>query len=64
MLGCMLESGLGIAAAAQIAGGTGAFDFLDLDSHRLLAPIAGLSGGFAAIGGRRSGWTAAVSGGA
>lgn len=46
MLGCMLETGLGIAAAAQIAAGTGAFDFLDLDSHRLLRPIPGLSGGF------------------
>lgn len=51
MLGCMLESGLGIAAAAQIAGGTGAFDFLDLDSHRLLAPRLGVSGGFQADGG-------------
>jgi L-alanine-DL-glutamate epimerase-like enolase superfamily enzyme len=46
MLGCMLESSLGIAAAAQIAAGTGAFDFLDLDSHRLLAPVSGLAGGF------------------
>lgn len=46
MLGCMLESSLGIAAAAQIAGGTGAFGYLDLDSHRLLSPVAGLSGGF------------------
>jgi len=51
MLGCMLESGLGIAAAAQIAGGLGAFDFLDLDSHQLLSPVAGLSGGFACAGG-------------
>ncbi len=51
MLGCMLESGLGIAAAAQIAGGTGAFDFLDLDSHRLLAPVGGLTGGFRSDGG-------------
>ena len=62
MLGCMLESGLGIAAAAQLAGGTGAFDFLDLDSHHLLAPLAGLSGGFTASGdtlrvdGNRPGW--------
>ncbi|BDI31248.1 dipeptide epimerase [Capsulimonas corticalis] len=46
MLGCMLETSLGIAAAAHIAGGTGAFDFIDLDSHHLLAPIAGLRGGF------------------
>ncbi len=51
MLGCMLESGLGIAAAAQMAGGLGAFDFLDLDSHRLLSPVAGLSGGFGCAGG-------------
>lgn len=46
MLGCMLESPLGIAAAAQIAGGTGSFAFLDLDSPRLLSPVPGLSGGF------------------
>ena len=46
MLGCMLETGLGIAAAALIAAGTGAFDYLDLDSHRLLRPIPGLSGGY------------------
>ena len=51
MLGCMLETGVGIAAAAQIAAGTGAFDFLDLDSHRLLKPVAGLSGGCEAVGG-------------
>ncbi len=51
MLGCMLESGLGIAAAAQIAGGLGVFDYLDLDSHRLLSPVAGVSGGFACAGG-------------
>ncbi len=50
MLGCMLETGLGIAAAAQIAAGTGAFDYLDLDSHRLLRPVPALSGGFAVDG--------------
>ena len=50
MLGCMLETGLGIAAAAQIAAGTGAFDYLDLDSHRLLRPVPGLSGGFVVDG--------------
>ena len=50
MLGCMLETGLGIAAAAQIAAGTGAFDYLDLDSHRLLKPIADLSGGYTVQG--------------
>lgn len=46
MLGCMLETGVGIAAAAQIAAGTGAFDFLDLDSHRLLQPVPGLVCGY------------------
>ncbi len=46
MLGCMLETGVGIAAAAQIAAGTGAFDYLDLDSHRLLQPVPGLTCGF------------------
>ncbi|MGI4787557.1 MAG: dipeptide epimerase [Janthinobacterium lividum] len=50
MLGCMLETGLGIGAAVQIAAGTGAFDYLDLDSHRLLKPIPGLSGGCAISG--------------
>ena len=50
MLGCMLESGLGIAAAAQMAAGTGAFDYLDLDSHRLIAPLGGVSGGFESNG--------------
>ncbi len=50
MLGCMLETGLGIAAAAQIAAGTGAFDFLDLDSHRLLKPISGFSSGYTVQG--------------
>ncbi len=50
MLGCMLETGLGIAAAAQIAGGLSAFDYLDLDSHRLLQPVPGLSGGFVCEG--------------
>ncbi len=51
MLGCMLESPLGITAAAALAGGTGAFDFLDLDSHRLLRPVPGLSGGVGEAGG-------------
>jgi L-alanine-DL-glutamate epimerase-like enolase superfamily enzyme len=34
MLGCMVESGLGIAAAAQIAS---LFDHVDLDGNLLLA---------------------------
>lgn len=50
MLGCMLETGVGITAAAQIAAGTGAFDFLDLDSHRLLKPVPGLIDGYAVSG--------------
>lgn len=42
MLGCMLESSLGIAAAFQLAGQA---DYLDLDSHLLLAndPFTGLA---------------------
>jgi len=34
MLGCMIESGLGVAAAAQIAS---LFDHVDLDGNLLLA---------------------------
>lgn len=42
MLGCMIESSLGIAAAFQLAG---LADYLDLDSHLLLAndPFTGLA---------------------
>jgi L-alanine-DL-glutamate epimerase-like enolase superfamily enzyme len=36
MLGCMLESLLGIGAALHLACGTGAFDYLDLDAHTLI----------------------------
>ena len=36
MLGCMMESLLGIGAALHLATGTGAFDYLDLDSHALI----------------------------
>jgi L-alanine-DL-glutamate epimerase-like enolase superfamily enzyme len=36
MLGCMLESLLGVGAALHLACGTGAFDYLDLDSHALI----------------------------
>ncbi len=46
MLGCMLETGVGISAAAHIAAGTGAFDFVDLDSHRLLQPVPALICGY------------------
>lgn len=36
MLGCMLESLLGIGVAVHLACGTGAFDYLDLDAHALI----------------------------
>lgn len=36
MLGCMMESLLGIGAAVHLAAGTGAFHYLDLDSHALI----------------------------
>jgi L-alanine-DL-glutamate epimerase-like enolase superfamily enzyme len=36
MIGCMLESLVGIGAALHLACGTGAFDYLDLDSHVLI----------------------------
>lgn len=36
MLGCMMESLLGIGASLHLACGTGAFDYLDLDSHSLV----------------------------
>ena len=50
MIGCMLESPLGIAAAASIAGGLGGFEFVDLDSHKLLKPVISLRGGFSGHG--------------
>jgi L-alanine-DL-glutamate epimerase-like enolase superfamily enzyme len=37
MIGCMLESRRGIACSLALAAGTGAFEFVDLDSHLLLA---------------------------
>ncbi len=37
MLGCMLETRRSIAVSLAIACGTGMFDFLDLDSHLLVA---------------------------
>ena len=36
MLGCMLESLLGVGASLHLACGTGAFDYLDLDAHTLI----------------------------
>lgn len=42
MLGCMLETELGIAAACTLAAGTNAFDYIDLDSHNLLKPVSNI----------------------
>jgi L-alanine-DL-glutamate epimerase-like enolase superfamily enzyme len=36
MIGCMLESEIGMAASVALACGTGAFDYVDLDGHVLL----------------------------
>ena len=36
MLGCMLESAVGIHTSAHVAAGTGAFSYVDLDGNRLL----------------------------
>ncbi len=36
MIGCMLESEVGIAASVALACGTGAFDYVDLDGHLLI----------------------------
>ena len=36
MIGCMLESEIGMAASVALASGTGAFDYIDLDGHLLL----------------------------
>ena len=62
MLGCMIESELGIAPAAQIAS---LFDWVDLDGHLLLAdrPFAGLelSDGRVLPGRARAGGRARVS---
>ena len=37
MIGCMAESAVGLSASVHFACGTGAFDFVDLDSHLLVA---------------------------
>lgn len=62
MIGCMLESRLGLAASCLFAAGIGGFDFIDLDAHLLLAPDSALTGGFREEGdtllveSRRPGW--------
>ncbi|MBI4386004.1 MAG: hypothetical protein HY551_01350 [Elusimicrobia bacterium] len=38
MIGCMQETAAGLSASVHLACGTGAFEFADLDSDRLLAP--------------------------
>jgi L-alanine-DL-glutamate epimerase-like enolase superfamily enzyme len=37
MVGCMLESALGVHASAHVVAGLGSFDYVDLDGNRLLA---------------------------
>lgn len=37
MVGCMLESAVGIHASAHVVAGLGTFDYVDLDGNRLLA---------------------------
>jgi L-alanine-DL-glutamate epimerase-like enolase superfamily enzyme len=37
MVGCMLESAVGIHTSAHVVAGTGAFDYVDLDGNLLLA---------------------------
>lgn len=39
MIGCMMESALGLAASVHWAIGSGIFDFVDLDSFLLLKPL-------------------------
>ena len=36
MIGCMLESEIGLAASIALASGTGAFEYVDLDGHLLV----------------------------
>jgi len=45
MIGCMAESKIGLAAAAQFAMGLGCFDYADLDSDLLLKPL-NIPGGY------------------
>lgn len=37
MIGCMLESAIGIHTSAHVVSGIGGFDYIDLDGNRLLA---------------------------
>ncbi len=44
MIGCMMESAIGIAASVHWACGSGWFDFIDLDSFLILKPLPIQSG--------------------
>ncbi|MFB6201771.1 MAG: dipeptide epimerase [Halorhabdus sp.] len=45
MIGCMLESAVGIHTSAHVVAGTGAFSYVDLDGNRLLAEDVNETGG-------------------
>lgn len=51
MIGCMLESRLGISVAAHLAAGLGGFSYIDLDGH-ILTGDTRMAGGFVEQGGR------------
>ena len=53
MIGCMAESSIGLSHSVALACGTGAFDFVDLDSHLLVISPACIPG-FATHGPRLS----------
>ena len=44
MIGCISESAAGLAPIVALACGTGAFDYVDLDSHLLVASPPGRPG--------------------
>ena len=44
MIGCMAESAPGLSASVHLACGTGAFDYVDLDSHLLVESPPGIPG--------------------
>ncbi len=44
MIGCMMESAIGLSTAVQWAAGSGAFEFVDLDSFLLLRDLPYTSG--------------------
>lgn len=52
MVGCMSETKIGISAAAAFAAAHRNIEYVDLDSHRLLEDVKGVSGGFTQDGGK------------